>query len=55
MEVQIESILQNGSFKKYREEQIVELRKKYDLKKVELEILYFLSRCGDHNTSTDIH
>lgn len=55
MEVQIESILQNGSFKKYREEQIVELRKKYDLKKVELEILYFLSHCGDHNTSTDIH
>ena len=37
------------------EEQIIELRRKYNMKKAELEILYFLSRCGKQNTSTDIH
>lgn len=55
MDSQMESILQSGSFKKLLDEQILELRQKYDMKKAELEILYFLSRCGGHNTSTDIH
>lgn len=55
MDVQMESILQNGPFKKLMDEQISGLRQKYDMKKAELEILYFLSRCGEHNTSTDIH
>lgn len=55
MDAQMESILQGGPFKKLLEEQSMELRRKYDLKKAELEILYFLSRCGEHNTSTDIH
>lgn len=55
MDRQIESILQGGQFKKLLDEQSAELRRKYDLKKAELEILYFLSRCGEHNTSTDIH
>ncbi|MGN0716043.1 MAG: MarR family winged helix-turn-helix transcriptional regulator [Anaerovoracaceae bacterium] len=55
MEVQIESILQSGQFKKLMEEQITGLRKKYGLKKAEIEILYFLSRCGEHNTSSDIY
>lgn len=55
MDSQIESFLQGGQFKKLLEEQSMELRQKYELKKAELEILYFLSRCGTHNTSTDIH
>ncbi|MDY4692453.1 MAG: MarR family transcriptional regulator, partial [Blautia sp.] len=55
MDGQIESILQGGQFKKLLDEQSAELRRKYDLKKAELEILYFLSRCNGHNTSTDIH
>ena len=55
MDRQVESILQGGQFKKLLDEQSAELRRKYDLKKAELEILYFLSRCGEHNTSTDIH
>lgn len=55
MDVQMETILQGGPFKKLLEEQIVELRQKYNMKKAELEILYFLSRCGKQNTSTDIH
>ena len=55
MDSQIESFLQGGLFKKLLEEQSMELRQKYELKKAELEILYFLSHCGTHNTSTDIH
>ena len=55
MDKQMESILQGGQFKKLLDVQSAELRQKYDMKKAELEILYFLSRCGEHNTSTDIH
>lgn len=55
MDIQIESILQGGHFKRLHEERIIELRRKYNLKKAELEILYFLSHCGGHNTSSDIH
>lgn len=55
MEFQVESALGYEQFKKMRDEKIQKLRTKYDMKKAELEILYFLSRCGEHNTSTDIH
>ncbi|MGN0355100.1 MAG: MarR family winged helix-turn-helix transcriptional regulator [Muricoprocola sp.] len=55
MDRQIDIILQRGQFKKLLEEQSLELRQKYDMTRAELEILYFLSRCGTHNTSTDIH
>lgn len=55
MDSQMEAFLQGGQFKKLIEEQNLELRQKYDMKKAELEILYFLSHCGSHNTSTDIH
>ena len=55
MDTQIDIILQGGQFKKLLEEQSVELREKYDMKRAELEILYFLSKCGTHNTATDIY
>lgn len=55
MDVQIEAILHGGQFKRLLEEQSMEVRRKYDMKKAELEILYFLSKCGESNTSTDIH
>lgn len=55
MDFQIESFLQGGKFKKLQEERIIELRKKYNMKKVELEVLFFLSYCGEHNTAKDIH
>ncbi|MCI5500333.1 MAG: winged helix DNA-binding protein [Lachnospiraceae bacterium] len=55
MDIQIEIMLQGGQIKKLIEEQSAELRKKYDMKRAELEILYFLSKSGTHNTSTDIH
>ena len=46
MDTRMEAMLQGGPFKKLLEEQIAELRQKYDMKKAELEILYFLSKCG---------
>lgn len=55
MDRQDELIMQGGQFKKLLEEQSMELRQKYGMTKAELEILYFLSRCGGHNTPTDIH
>ena len=55
MDTQMETMLAGGQFKKLLDVQIAELRQRYDMKKAELEILYFLSRCGGHNTSTDIH
>ena len=55
MDVQMEMILKGGQFKKLLEEQSLELRQKYDMKKAELEILYFLSHSGMHDTSTDFH
>lgn len=55
MDMQIEHMLHGGFFKKLLEEEIGDLRQKYDMKKAELEILYFLSKSGEHNTSKDIH
>ncbi len=55
MDAQIELILRGGQFKKLLDERAVALRKKYDMKKAEVEIIYYLSRSGEHNTSTDIH
>lgn len=55
MDTPIDIMLRGGSFKKLLEEQSAELRQRYDIKNAELEILYFLSRCGEHDTSTDIH
>lgn len=55
MNVQMESFLQGGKYRRLQEERILELRRKYKMRRVELEILLFLSRCGTHDTSKDIH
>ena len=55
MDTRIDVMLQGGQFKRLLEEQSMELRDKYGLKRAELEILYCLSHCGNQNTSSDIH
>ena len=55
MNEQIELILRGAQFKKLLDERAGAFRQKYDMKKADVEILYFLSKCGVHNTSTDIH
>lgn len=54
MEEKIEILLRGNQFKRLRECELSEIRKFYDLKRIEVEILYFLSRSGEHNTSADI-
>ena len=54
MEERIEILLRGVEFKRLREYELSEIRKLYDLKRIELEILYFLSRAGENNTSADI-
>lgn len=54
MEEKIEVLLRGSQYKKLIECELSEVRKYYDLKRIEVEILYFLSKSGDLNTSADI-
>jgi DNA-binding MarR family transcriptional regulator len=54
MDEQLEIALKGGDFKRLIDMQFDEIKKKYDLKKVEIEVLFFLSKCGNENTPTDI-
>ena len=54
MEEKIEVLLRGSQFKQLKECELSEIRKYYDLKRMEIEILYFLSKAGEHNTSADI-
>lgn len=48
-------ILMSGHhFKKLYLKKYEDIIKKYDLKKIEIEILYFISYSGEHNTAKDI-
>lgn len=55
MDEWVELVLKGGRFRKLQDEHFMGLRRKYDMKKAEMEILYFLSKCGENNTSTDIY
>lgn len=55
MEKSVEVILRGGQFKQFTEQEISELRKKYNLKRIELEVLHFLSICGECDTAAYIH
>jgi DNA-binding MarR family transcriptional regulator len=54
MDEQLETALKGGDFKRLLDNQLDEIKKKYNLKKVEIEVLFFLSKCGNENTPTDI-
>lgn len=54
MDTQIERILQGARYKQLLESRIAGIREKYELRKVDIEVLYYLSRCGDRNTPTHI-
>lgn len=55
MEKPVEVILRGGQFKQYTQQELAGLREKYDLKRIELEVLYFLSICGENDTVASIH
>jgi DNA-binding MarR family transcriptional regulator len=54
MDEQLEIALKGGDFKHLIDTQFDEIKKKYGMKKVEIEVLFFLSKCGSENTPTDI-
>ena len=54
MERQIDNLLHGSQFKKLMEDRISQIREQYGLRKVDVEILYYLSGCGERNTSKDI-
>lgn len=55
MEEYLEAVLRGGLFKKILDERAAECRRRYGLKRAEVEILYFLSASKDKNTATDVH
>jgi DNA-binding MarR family transcriptional regulator len=54
MDEELEIALKGGDFKHFLDAQFDEIKKKHDLKKVEIEVLFFLSKCGSENTPTDV-
>jgi DNA-binding MarR family transcriptional regulator len=54
MDEQLEIALKGGDFKRLLDAQFDAIKKKHGLKKVEIEVLFFLSKCGDEDTPTDI-
>ena len=54
MDEQLEVALKGGEYKRLFESQMGKIREAYDLKKVDIEVLYFLSRCQNENTPTDV-
>lgn len=54
MERPVEVILRGGQFKQFTEQELAALRKKYDLKRIEIEVVYFLSICGECDTAAYI-
>lgn len=55
MEKPVEVILRGGQFKQFTEQEISDLRKKYNLKRLEVEVIHFLSICGSSDTVAYIH
>lgn len=54
MERQVETLLRGSQFKQILDNYIKGLKDAYDLKRTEIEVLYYLSRCGERNTAKDI-
>jgi DNA-binding MarR family transcriptional regulator len=54
MDEQLEIALKGGDFKRLLEAHFEEIKNKHGLKKVEIEVLFYLSKCGVENTPTDI-
>lgn len=55
MEDRIEAFLMSSPFKHIITPALTELKENYGLKKVDAEVLYFLSVCNGHDTPTDIY
>ena len=54
MDWMLEGLLQGTQLQKLYNRKIEALRVEYNLRKVDIDILYFLFKSGKHNTSKDI-
>ncbi len=54
MDKPVEALLRGGQFKRLMDRELGDIREQYHLKRIEIEVLYFLSRCGEYNTLLDI-
>lgn len=54
MDEKLEVALKGEEFKRILESQFADIKQKYDLKTVDIEILLYLSYCKDENTPSDI-
>ncbi|MCI8858511.1 MAG: winged helix-turn-helix transcriptional regulator [Lachnospiraceae bacterium] len=54
MDWMLEGLLQGTQLQKLYNRKIEALRVEYNLRKVDIDILYFLYKSGEHNTSKDI-
>ena len=50
MEQAVETLLHGREFKQLLESKILEIREKYGLRKIDVEILYYLYRFREHDT-----
>lgn len=55
MDNRVEIALKGNEFKRVLEKYFDAIKKKYELKKVDIEVLLYLSECGDKDTPTDIY
>ena len=55
MDEKIEIALKGGELKRLMENRFCEIRAKYDLKKVDIEVLFFLANYKELNTPTDVY
>ena len=55
MDENIEIALKGGEFKRLLEYQFNIIKSTYGLKKVDIDVLFFLSNCNSENTPTDIY
>lgn len=50
----LEIVLKGGEFRKYSDSKFALLRKNYDMKRAEFEVIYYLSVCRDSDSLVDI-
>lgn len=51
---ELELLMSGHQFKKIFEKKYEGIMKKYDLRKIEIEILHFIANCGENDTARDI-
>lgn len=51
---ELDVLMSGHQFKKLYEKKYEAIMKQYDLRKIEIEILNFISNCGEHDTARDI-